>query len=231
MNQPRFYEGHETSTRRLFLFRAAVLAAAACAPGAARAMTPGMRLLTRQGRVFINGKPAEVGAQVESGDLVRTGPGATASFVIGEDAYMLRGETEIVVGVPSESGYEDAVRLLTGAFIGAFAPGERKRIETPTASTGIRGTAVYAAVEPGRTYLCTCYGETETVPASNPDAAPERVVSTNHEARYVYWTPRHGGAYTEPGPFKGHRTREVVAADKMAGRASPLAGKPEPGGE
>jgi len=66
-----------------------------------------------------------------------------------------------------------------------FSPGRSRQLTTPTATIGIRGTAVYLEAERGRTYVCTCYGEAELRSAFDP-ASRETVRTKRHEQpRYV----------------------------------------------
>src|SRR5256885_14104685 len=48
---------------------------------------------TAQGDVKINGKPAEAGTLVRPGDTIVLGNGALATFVAGEDAFLMRGSS------------------------------------------------------------------------------------------------------------------------------------------
>ena len=48
---------------------------------------------TVQGDMRINGKPAEPGTLVRPGDTIVLGNGALATFVVGEDAFLMRGSS------------------------------------------------------------------------------------------------------------------------------------------
>src|SRR6266852_9299806 len=50
-------------------------------------------LRTAQGEVGVNGKPAEPGTLVRPGDVIATGKGAYATFVVGQDAFLVREST------------------------------------------------------------------------------------------------------------------------------------------
>ena len=60
------------------------------------------------------------------------------------------------------------LRVVTGAVLSVFSPGESKTLRTSTATIGIRGTAVYLEAEESRTYVCTCYGEAGSCPRPIP---------------------------------------------------------------
>ena len=85
-------------------------------------------------------------------------------FSMGEDAFLLRGGTTLQVYSDQDNLLVMALRLVTGGVLGVF--GKRKittRIYTVTATIGVRGTAVYAAVSKDKLYTCTCYGHTDLI--------------------------------------------------------------------
>src|SRR6266581_2518090 len=114
---------------------------------------------TVQGDMRINGKPAEVGTVVRPGDAIVLGDGAVATFVVGQDAFLMRGNSRAeLIG----SGLlVSALQLVTGKLLGVFGSGGERRLVTSTASIGIRGTGAYIEAEPRRTYFCLCYGTAE----------------------------------------------------------------------
>ena len=94
-----------------------------------------------RGDARVNGEPANQGQEIRTGDTVTTGPGAELVFVIGRDAYMVRERSSLTFGA-------DVLRVLTGAVLSVFGKGTPRRIETTTATIGIRGTGVYVEAEP-----------------------------------------------------------------------------------
>src|SRR5512134_3695815 len=90
--------------RRAFVRSA--LAASVLLPGgmgalvrAALAREPaqqGVRKL--RGEVLVNGRRASPGSAVAPGDTVATGAGAYATFVVGQDAFLIRGRSEVKLG-------------------------------------------------------------------------------------------------------------------------------------
>ncbi len=109
---------------------------------------------------------------------ITTGPNSEVLFVTGRDAVMVRSNSSL-------SFVASGFRVLTGAVLAVFSPGQPKELRTPTATIGIRGTAVYLEVEPGRTYVCTCYGEAVLASVDDP-AARETVRTRAHEQpRYI----------------------------------------------
>ncbi len=169
-----------------------------------------------RGEASINGQPAQPGTPVRAGDRVTTGANAEIVFVVGRDAALLRQNSSL-------SLLQDGFRLVTGAVLGVFAPGQRKQLETSTSTIGIRGTAVYLEVEPQRTYVCTCYGEAVLTPVADPTAR-ETVRTRRHEQpRYIMakGAPR----MVVPAPVLNHSDAELTLLEALVERRPPFAGK------
>lgn len=138
-----------------------------------------------RGDVRINGTPAKEGMDVKAGDVIATGAGSETIFVTGRDAFLIRANSRVEVQGVLGALVLTGLRVVTGAILSVFAPGEPKVLRTGTATIGIRGTAVYLEAEEFRTYVCTCYGEAEIVSTADPSAR-ETVRTTRHEQpRYV----------------------------------------------
>jgi hypothetical protein len=104
--------------------------------------------------------------------------------------------------------------------LSVFEPGARKRIQTSTASIGIRGTGVYVEVDEMRTYVCTCYGEAELTPVDDPKAG-ETVRTTHHDQpRYIY--PKGMPRMIEHAPVINHTDAELVLLESLVGRKVPF---------
>jgi len=113
-----------------------------------------------------------------SGDRIQTGGDGRLVIVVGRDAMIVRRNSSLNV-------LANGFRLVTGAVLTVFSPGRSRQLTTPTATIGIRGTAVYLEAERGRTYACTCYGEAELGSAFDPSAR-ETVRTKRHEQpRYL----------------------------------------------
>jgi hypothetical protein len=165
-----------------------------------------------RGDVRINGAPAQQGQEIRTGDTVTTGPGAELVVVIGRDAYMVRERASLTFAA-------DALRVVTGAVLSVFGGGAR-RIQTPTATIGIRGTGIYVEAEPERTYVCTCYGEVEIASRMDPSAR-ETVRTRHHEApRYVMGS----GApqMLMQAPVVNHTDAELILLESLVGRRPPF---------
>ncbi len=188
-------------------------------------LSPGVREI--KGEVRINNQPARLGQLVQPGDVVTTGKDAKTVFVIGQDACLLRADTRLEIqGQPElrdaagkvRAAVVEVLRVVNGAALSVFGKG-RKRIETPIATIGIRGTGVYVESGAERSYVCTCYGETEIVAQRDPGVR-ESVKTKHHEApRYITGgrTPR-----IEPAPVVNHTDAELDMLEALVGRETPF---------
>jgi len=178
-----------------------------------------------RGDVRVNGVPAKEGMDVKAGDVVTTGPGSEVVFVTGKDAFLVRANSRVEAQGTAGALTLAGLRVVTGAVLSVFSPGERKALSTPTATIGIRGTAVYLEAEDARTYVCTCYGEAEIVSAMDP-AARETVRTQHHEQpRYVMGM---GAPQMIMGaPVVNHTDAELTMLENLVGRWPPFS--PWPG--
>ena len=202
------------TARRAVLIGAAALAAQMALLRKALALGSVEKGVYRlRGDVRINGEPARQGQEIRSGDTVTTGPGAELVFVVGRDAYMVRERSSLSFGA-------DVLRVVTGAVLSVFGTGAKRRIETPTATIGIRGTGVYVESEPARTYVCTCYGEADLAATADPSAR-ETVRTKHHEApRYIMGS----GApqMLMQAPVVNHTDAELILLEGLVGRRPPF---------
>ena len=161
---------------------------------------------TVQGDMRINGKPAEVGTLVRPGDTIVLANGALATFVVGQDAFLMRGDSRAeLIG----SGVlVSALQLVTG----------ERRLVTATASIGIRGTGAYLEAEAQRTYFCLCYGTAEV--AATMGGARESYSTRHHESpRYIYGDGRKRAIV--PAGVANHTDSELILLESLVGRSPP----------
>jgi hypothetical protein len=173
-------------------------------------------LRAAQGELRINGKPAEPGAPVRPGDVVATGEGALASFVVGQDAFLMRQNSRAeLIG----SGVlVSALQLVTGKLLGVFGSGGERRLVTATATIGIRGTGAYIEAEPTRTYFCLCYGTAEV--SATLGGASESYSTRHHESpRYIYGDGRKRSIV--PASVANHTDSELILLESLVGRSPP----------
>src|SRR6266436_3426943 len=88
---------------------------------------------TVQGDMRINGRPAETGTVVRPGDAIVLANGALTTFVVGQDAFLMRGGSHAeLIG----SGVlVSALQLVTGKLLAVFGSGGERRLVNATATT------------------------------------------------------------------------------------------------
>lgn len=182
----------------------------------ANPIPPGMHKLT--GDVRINGQPAREGQQVTPGDTVSTGPGSQAIYVIGQDAFLQHENSVVRFGANAAA---DFFRILTGRLLAVFGKGQ-KRLQTPTATIGIRGTGCYIEAETSRTYFCLCYGAVDIEPNATPGKHVE-YATTYHDR--PYYIEGSGTAPMTPARVINHTDAELTMLETLCGRRPPFYGR------
>jgi len=176
-----------------------------------------------KGDVRINGRPAVENMDLAAGDVIVTGPGAELIFVARKDAYLVRENSRVELAGTAGALILTGLRVVTGAVLSVFERGRPNRIVTSTATIGVRGTGVYVESEPARSYVCTCYGETEVAPLADP-AHAEQISTTHHEQpRYVYAS---GATMMVKAPVVNHTDAELALLEWVVGREPPGTLKP-----
>ena len=212
-------------SRRVWLARAAA-GGAALALGMTRlrealaAETVAQGISRLRGEVLVNGQPAQQGMGLKPGDSVSTGRDAELVAVIGRDAFLLRADTQVEISAGRNKLVVGALRVVTGALLAVFAPGEGKQVRTHSASIGIRGTAVYVELEAERTYVCTCYGTARLTPVDDPKAA--ETVRTKHHDQPRYIHPKGMPRRIERAPVVNHTDAELILLETLVGRKVPF---------
>jgi len=173
-----------------------------------------------RGEVRINGKAAKDGQLVNPGDEVATGSRSTATYVIGQSAFLQRENSVVRFG---QKAAEDFFRIITGKILSVFGTGE-KRLLTPTASIGIRGTACYIEAETKKVYFCLCYGVADVFPAAEPGRV-ERI-ETKHHDHPIYLHHDTGMPSMVDATVINHTDAELVMLEDLTGRRPPFYGIP-----
>ncbi|HUJ87373.1 MAG TPA: hypothetical protein VLX30_11040 [Burkholderiales bacterium] len=176
-----------------------------------------------KGEAQINGTPARIGREVKAGDVIVTGKAAELVFVIDRDAMMVRAGARVEIEGKAGALIETGLRIVTGAVLSVFEPGKRKRIDTATATIGIRGTGIYVEALPGETYVCTCYGVADIAAVDDPSA--HETVRTEHHDQ-----PRFVMAHGAPqmimkAPVVNHTDAELILLESLVGRRPAFYGK------
>jgi len=166
-----------------------------------------------QGQVWVNRRLAHAQTAIRPGDEIITGQRSMLVFTLEKDAYLVRPNSRLLL--QQESGVVSALRMLTGGLLSVFAPG-RKKILTPVATLGLRGTGVYAEVSRGNTYFCTCYGETE-ISAWNSDRPAEIISSNYHKARMIS-ASNPNNWNMQAAEFKSHTDAELIMLEALQNR-------------
>ncbi len=197
------------------------------------ALLDGRSIYNLEGVVKVNGVVANKNTPITASDTIETGEKSYVIFVVGKDAFILRSNSRLTLDPGEEESTAEkargalvnTLRLVTGKLLSVFGK-TRHRINTPTATIGIRGTGVYVESESERSYVCTCYGTTD-LEAVNDSSSTETIVSEHHDApRYIY-AAGNAGQLIEPAPFKNHDDDELLLIEELVGRSPPF---PVPGG-
>lgn len=169
-----------------------------------------------RGNVTVNGAPATFNTEIRPGDTIRTGPGSEAIYVLGKDAFLQRGESHVAFG----SGVAaDLMRVITGKLLSVFDRGQR-RISTPAATIGIRGTGCYIEAAEEKTYFCLCYGEAELVRNSAPDE--RETIRTRHHDKPMWLRDEPGQAMMSAAGVMNHTDAELTLLEGLVGRKPPF---------
>lgn len=171
------------------------------------------------GEVRINGQPARKHMPLRAGDEIVTGQNAHAIYIVGQDAYLLRGGSHVVINEAASSRL--VLRIVQGKILSVFGKGD-KTLHTPIATIGIRGTACYIEAETTKVYFCLCYGRAEVRSSSNP--ALLEIVETQYHDRPMYLNGS-DMPFIEPAPVINHTDAELIMLEKLVGRVPPFVGK------
>lgn len=165
------------------------------------------------GEVSIDGKPAQAGMAIKPGSSVSTAADAEVVYVVGQDAFLQRGGSTVRFETA------DTLRVLTGKILSVFAKGNR-RIVTPTATIGIRGTGCYIEASEERVYFCLCYGRAELVPLADPQRVEQ--LTTHHHDRPLYIHRDVATPSLVPAEVVNHQDAELVMLEALVGRTPPF---------
>lgn len=176
-----------------------------------------------RGDVRLNDAPAKPGMAVRAGDAVATGKDGELVFVIGRDAMLVRAESHVEVQGKAGALIATGLRILTGAMLSVFSPGETRQIRAPTATIGIRGSGIYVETEADRTYVCTCYGIADIAAAQDP--ASRETVRTEHHDQPRYVMAKGAPQMIMRAPVVNHTDAELIFLESLVGRIPPFVGK------
>jgi FecR protein len=163
-----------------------------------------------KGEVAVNGVRSKEGAVIKRGDVVSTGAGAHAVFVLGDNAFLQRADSRVAFGTSSAATF---LRVVTGGLLSVFGKG-RRQLTTPVATIGIRGTGCYIETDARKSYFCLCFG---AVDLQLRNGQPQSYSTTHHEKPVMI----ENGAAT-PTMVMNHTDAEIIMLEALVGRGSPF---------
>ena len=185
-------------------------------------VAPGLHKL--RGEVIVNHKLAQEGQLIAPGDTIVTGRDSEAIYVIGQDAFMQRELTTVSFGAEAT---QNLMRVISGKILSVFGKGAR-RIQTSTATIGIRGTGCYIEDEgtgsAARTYFCLCYGGAELTPTAAPQER-ESYSTTHHDKPMYIHNDMKMPKMMVPAGVINHTDDELKLLESLVGRWPPFYGQ------
>ena len=141
-------------------------------------------------------------------------------FVDAKDAFLLRSDTKIKIQHHRNKKRIIGFEVIKGGVLSVFSKKKRK-IRTPSAIIGVRGTGVYIEVDDEKSYICTCYGKAILQRKDNLDV--KEVVKTSHhdEPRYIYFE----NDTIEKAPVINHTDLELIMLEEQVFRKPPFVDK------
>lgn len=184
----------------------------------------GQSIYRISGQVTVNGQEATLETRINPGDTVQTAKGSEIIFVVnGGHSMILRDGSHLVIEPGknvSGSLLINGLRLLTGKLL-SVSRNAAMRVNTPTATIGIRGTGFYVESDPELTYFCTCYGITDV--AANADPESKTTVEAMHHDRPIYIVKDAvQGKNIRDAPMINHTDQELALIEALVGRTTPF---------
>lgn len=214
--------------RRGFL-QAAAAWTAASSLGTAQAQSRS-NIVQLTGDATVNGQRLLPEQAVQTGDEIITGPRSTLIFVIGNSAFHVRQNSNLMVERGSSLNAVSLLRLVAGAVVSVWGKGGNRQIQTPTLTAGIRGTGVYTEIpanQNGRTYFCNCYGVVDLASGNDKELSE----ATYHQAFWGEAAYGSGSSLT-PARMLNHTDEELETLARLIGEptAWQISGKKGGGG-
>jgi hypothetical protein len=182
-------------------------------------LPPGRSIHDLDGEVRVNSALANLDSRIGPNDTVETGKDGYISFAVGQDAFLLRSNSRLVLA-GQKDGAVNSLTLLLGKLLTVFGKREHK-VRTPLAIVGVRGTGVYVESEPDQTYFCTCYGAVDVTSARDKNSR-ESIASKHHDKPLYILASAASGKYIRPAPFKNHTDMELQLIEELVGRTPPF---------
>ena len=176
------------------------------------------------GDVTVNGERANKDTFIKADALVETASNSYIIFKVGKDSHILRENSRLQL--EGQNVVEAGFNLISGKILSVFGKREEGKVHTlrtSTATIGIRGTGVYAESDPDKSYLCTCYGQTEIQSAINPKQK-EIITATYHDAPRFILKNSDKKKLIVPAPIFNHTDEELMLIEAIVGRKAPISG-------
>ena len=183
----------------------------------------GQSIYRISGNATVNGKEATLGTPIGPNDTVQTGKNSEIVFVVGANAMILRGDSELELQGDKKdvaSMVISGLRMLSGKLL-SVSRSQGMSVKTKTATLGIRGTGIYVEADPELTYFCTCYGITDVVANDDPQSM-DTVVATHHDKPLYITSGEQAGKNIQRAGFRDHTDQELMLIETLVGRTTPF---------
>ena len=166
--------------------------------------------IVSKGDVLVNGTPLNKATVIKQGDVIETKENASIRFNIAKDAFYAKPNAKFKL---DSLGKKRLLNVINGGVMAVFGGGDHG-VSTPNMTAGIRGTGIFALVKDGKTYFCTCHGETAV-----ESHGKTKILKASHH-KMVWVTPTQ---IKETMDMAEHQDSEIVALEAMVGRTLPAA--------
>jgi len=167
------------------------------------------QIIKNSGNVLVNGKKMVKNQKIKFGDFIQTKGKSKVSFNIGKSAFLANANSKFSV---KKEGSSKVLNVISGGVLAVFKHGDGDHVvKTPNLTAGIRGTGVYTEVKDGKTYFCTCYGETELENTHNHYA--KKLKATHHN---MVWVTNDN--IKKASELMGHTDDELRELEALVGR-------------
>lgn len=168
------------------------------------------------GEVWVNGRSANAKTRIHAGSTIKTSANSSTAFVIGNNAFLLRPNSHVKFIPQGNSRLSiSTLRLITGGLLSVFGSGPKKLV-TPTATIGIRGTGVYMEAQEASSYVCLCYGKVDLSANVSVDKT-EELETKHHKGKNI----GKDGLIADAG-MANHTDDELVMLENLVGRKVPF---------
>ena len=168
-----------------------------------------------EGEVLLNGRRVSSeqmkgpeGVSVPSDASISTGAQASAVFVIGRDAFLMRENSRVELNpnlLDRKKNEISGFNLRSGAILSVFARNKRT-LRTLSALIGIRGTGVYIETDSDKTYVCTCYGTSYMQVIDSPEINETVTTLYHDQPRSIYSREKR----IDHAPVINHSDQELI---------------------